>query len=219
MGNVHLVQEILTAMCPINIVTADVLLQIPVVNVLPASPVRRQIPVLVYPVVLTLTAPAVLVTATPATRVTLTPDVQRLKPVPTQPRLLLVQASVKTLGLLLVPKTERPITTDVVRLSVLPDRPVPTEHARTPVSVAEAALVRDKPQVVRLLRFRLLLVKIVPAQHTTLVEPRPVRSKARKTATVPVSTLPNAAEVVRADKNAKMVAALQVVLCRSAKIK
>ena len=74
-GNVHLVQEILTATCPINLVTADVLLQIPVVNVLPARPVRRQIPVLVYPVVLTLTAPAVLVTATPATRVMLIPDV------------------------------------------------------------------------------------------------------------------------------------------------
>ena len=87
----------------------------------------------VYPVVLTLTAPAVLVTATPDTRVTLTPDVQRLKPVPTQPRLLLVQASVKTLGLLLAPKTERPITTVAVRLSVLPDRPVPTELVRTPV--------------------------------------------------------------------------------------
>ena len=141
---------------------------------------------------LTPTAPVGLVPVTPDTRVTLTPDVQRLKPVPTQPRLLLAQASVKTLDLHLAPKTERPITTDVVRLSVLPDRPVPTEHARTPVSAAEAALVRDKPQVVRLLRLRLLLVKTVPVQHTTLAETRPVLSKARKTATVPASALPNA---------------------------
>ena len=56
-----------------------------------------------------------------------------MKPVPTQPRLLLAQASVKTLDLLLVPRTEQPITTVAVRPNVLPDRPVPTEHARTPV--------------------------------------------------------------------------------------
>ena len=101
-----------------------------------------------------------------------------MKPVPTQPRLLLAQASVKTLDLLLVPKTERPITTGAVRPSVLPDRPVPTEHARTPVSAAEAALVRDKPQVVRLLRFRLLLVKTVPVKHTTLVALRLAQTEA-----------------------------------------
>ncbi len=70
-----LVRAIPIATCPINLVTADVLPQTPVVNVLPARPVRRQIPVQVSPAVLTLTAPAVLVTATPATRVMLIPDV------------------------------------------------------------------------------------------------------------------------------------------------
>ena len=74
-GNVHLVQEILTATCPINLVTADVLPQTPVVNVLPASPVRRQIPVQVSPAVLTLTAPVVPADATLDIPVMLTPDV------------------------------------------------------------------------------------------------------------------------------------------------
>ena len=61
------------------------------------------------------------------------------------------------------------------------------------MSVAEAALAQDKHQVVPLLRYRLLLVKTVPVQHTILVVPRLVLSKARKNATVPASALPNAA--------------------------
>ena len=73
------------------------------------------------------------------------------------------------------------------------------------MSAAEVVLVRDKPQVVRLLRFRLLLVKTVPVQHTTLAEPRPVLSKARKTATVPASALPNVVADARMVKPAKTV--------------
>ena len=47
--------------------------------------------------------------------------------VPIRQRHLAVQASVKTLGLLLVPKTEQPITTGAVRPSVLLVRPVKME--------------------------------------------------------------------------------------------
>ena len=52
------------------------------------------------------------------------------------------------------------------------------------MSVAEAALARDKHQVVPLLRYRPLLVKTVPERHATLVALKLVLSKARKTATV-----------------------------------
>ena len=54
--------------CPINLVTADVLPQIPVANVLPASPARLRTLVPAFPAALTLTAPVALVTVTPATR-------------------------------------------------------------------------------------------------------------------------------------------------------
>jgi len=87
------------------------------------------------------------------------------------------------------------------------------------VSVAEAALARDKPLTALLLRYRPLLVKTVPERHVTLVVLKLVLSKAKKTVTGLASVPPNAVVDVRADKNAKMVAALQVVLCRSAKIK
>ena len=113
--------------CPINLVTADVLPQTPVANALPASPVRLRTLVPAFPAALTLTAPVALVTATPGIQVMQIPDVLRWIPVLTQRRHPAVQASVKTLGLLLVPKTEQPITTGAVRPSVLPDRPVPTE--------------------------------------------------------------------------------------------
>ena len=62
-----------------------------------------------------------------------------------------------------------------------------------PVSAAEAALARDKPLAALLLRYRPLLVKTVPERHATLVALKLVLSKARKTATVPASALPNAA--------------------------
>ena len=75
----------------------------------------------------TLTAQTDLVSVTPVMKAMPPPDVQKLKTVPIRRRHQAVQASVKTLGLLLVPKTEQPITTGAVRPSVLPDRPVPTE--------------------------------------------------------------------------------------------
>ena len=56
-----------------------------------------------------------------------------------------------------------------------------------PVSAAETALARDKPPAALLLRYRPLLVKTVPERHATLVVPRLVLSKARKTVTVPAS--------------------------------
>ena len=69
-----------------------------------------------------------LATATPGIQVMQIPDVLKWIPVLTQRRHPAVQASVKTLGLLLVPKTEQPITTGAVHPSVLPDRPAPTER-------------------------------------------------------------------------------------------
>ena len=113
--------------CPTNLVTVDVLPQTPVANALPASPVRLRTLVPAFPAALTPTAPVALVTATPVTRAMPIPDVLKWIPVLTQRRHPAVQASVKTLGLLLVPKTEQPITTGAVRPSVLPDRPASTE--------------------------------------------------------------------------------------------
>ena len=75
----------------------------------------------------TLTAQTDLVSVTPVMKAMPPPDVQKLKAVPIRRQHQAVQASVKTLGLLLVPKTERPITTGAVLPNVLPDRPVPTE--------------------------------------------------------------------------------------------
>ena len=63
-----LVRATRIVMCPINLVTADVLPQTPVANALPASPVRLRTLVPAFPAALTLTAPVALVTATPATR-------------------------------------------------------------------------------------------------------------------------------------------------------
>mgnify|MGYP007049386238 CR=1 FL=1 len=113
--------------CPVNLVTADALPQTPAANALPASPVRLRTLVPAFPAGLTLTAPVALVTATPDIRAMQIPDVLKWIPVLTQRRHPAVQASVKTLGRHLVPKTEQPITTGAVRPNVLPDRPAPTE--------------------------------------------------------------------------------------------
>ena len=131
--SVLLVRAIRIVMCPINLVTADVLPQTPVANVLPASPVRLRILVPAFPAALTPIVPVALATATPGIRVMQIPDVLKW----------------------------------------------------IPVSVAEAALARDKHQVVPLLRYRPLLVKTVPERHATLVALKLVLSKARKNATVP----------------------------------
>ena len=73
--SVPLVRAIRIVTCPINLVTADVIPQTPVVNVLPASPVRPRTLAKMSPAGLTLTAPAVPADATPDMRVTLTPVV------------------------------------------------------------------------------------------------------------------------------------------------
>ena len=65
--SVPLVRVILTATCPINLVTADVLPQTPVANALPASPVRLRTLVPAFPAGLTPIVPVALVTVTPAT--------------------------------------------------------------------------------------------------------------------------------------------------------
>ena len=75
----------------------------------------------------TLTAQTDLVSVTPVMKAMPPPDVQKLKTVPIRRRHQAVQASVKTLGLLLVPKTEQPITTGAAHPSVLLDRPASTE--------------------------------------------------------------------------------------------
>ena len=125
--SVPLVRAIRIVTCPINLVTADALPQTPVANALPASPVRLRTLVPAFPAALTPTAPVALVTATPDIRAMQIPDVLKWIPVLTQRRHPAVQASVKTLGLLLVPKTEQPITTGAAHPSVLPDRPASTE--------------------------------------------------------------------------------------------
>ena len=79
--SVPLVQAIRIVMCPINLVTADVLPQTPVANVLPASPVRLRTLVPAFPAALTPTAPVALVTATPGIRVMQIPDVLKWIPV------------------------------------------------------------------------------------------------------------------------------------------
>ena len=68
-----LVRAIRIVMCPINLVTADVLPQTPAANVLPASPVRLPTLVPAFPAALTLTAPVALVTATPDTKSAVVP--------------------------------------------------------------------------------------------------------------------------------------------------
>ena len=125
--SVPLVRATRIVTCPINLVTADALPQTPVANALPASPVRLRTLVPAFPAALTPIVPVALVTATPGIRVMQIPDVLKWILVLTQRRHPAVQASVKTLGRLLVPKTEQPITTGAVRPSVLPDRPAPTE--------------------------------------------------------------------------------------------
>ena len=63
--SVPLVRAIRIVTCPINLVTADVLPQIPVANVLPASPVRLRTLVPAFPAALTPIVPVALATATP----------------------------------------------------------------------------------------------------------------------------------------------------------
>ena len=80
-----------------------------------------------------------------------------------------------------------------------------------PVSAAEAALALDKPLAALLLRYRPLLVKTVPERHATLVALKLVLSKARKTATVPASALPNAAVDARVVTPVKMEAVKKTI--------
>ena len=65
--SVPLVRVILTATCPINLVTADVLPQTPAANVLPASPVRLRTLVPAFPADPMPTAPVALATVTQGT--------------------------------------------------------------------------------------------------------------------------------------------------------
>ena len=81
-----------------------------------------------------------------------------------------------------------------------------------PVSAAEAALALDKPLAALLLRYRPLLVKTVPARHTTLVALKLVLSKAKKIVTVLASALPNAAADAQVVTPVKMEYAKKSVL-------
>ena len=86
----------------------------------------------------------------------------------------------------------RPVLAVLLREPVTKPRHIPT------VTVVPAG---TSLQVVRLLRFRpeqlprFALAALLPAPATP-VEPRPAPNRAKKTATVPVSTLPNAAAVL-----------------------
>ena len=70
---------------------------------------------------------------------------------------------------------------------------------------AEVLLVPDKHLLVQVLKYRLLLVKIVPVQHVILVVTKLVPNKAKKIVTVLVSPKQSVVEVVQAVKNALMV--------------
>ena len=81
-----------------------------------------------------------------------------------------------------------------------------------PVSAAETALARDKHQAALLLRYRPLLVKTALVQCTILAVLKLVLNKAKRTATVHASALPNAAVDARVVKNVKTVLVLQKTL-------
>ena len=80
-----------------------------------------------------------------------------------------------------------------------------------PVSAAEAALALDKPLAALLLRYRPLLVKTVPERHVTLVVLKLVLNKAKRTATVHASALPNAAVDARVVTPVKMEAVKKTI--------
>ena len=80
------------------------------------------------------------------------------------------------------------------------------------MSAAEVALARDKPLAALLLRYRPLLVKTVPARHTTLVALKLVLSKVKKIVTVLASALPNAAADAQVVTPVKMEYAKKSVL-------
>ena len=64
------------------------------------------------------------------------------------------------------------------------------------MSAAAATLVTARPQAAPLPRYRLLPAKTVPALCIIPAVLKPAPNRAKKTATVPVSTLPNAAAVL-----------------------
>ncbi len=80
-----------------------------------------------------------------------------------------------------------------------------------PVSAAEAALALDKPLAALLLRYRPLLVKTALVQCTILAALKLVLNKAKKTATVHASALPNAAVDARVVTPVKMEAVKKTI--------
>ena len=107
-------------------------------------------------------------------------------------------------------KVKRPVTALVsLPLNAAADA-VLVNHVLTvlvlPLVLPEEALhVPDKHLLVLVLRFKLLLVKIVPVQHVILVVTKLVPNKAKKIVTVLVSPKQSAVAVVRVVKNVKMV--------------
>ena len=85
-----------------------------------------------------------------------------------------------------------------------------------PVSAAETALALDKHQAALLLRYRPLLVKTALVQCTILAALKLVLNKAKKTATVHASALPNAAVDARAVTPVKMEAVKKTTLTATA---
>ena len=85
-----------------------------------------------------------------------------------------------------------------------------------PVSAAETALARDKHQAALLLRYRPLLVKTALVQCTILAALKLVLNKAKKTATVHASALPNAAVDARVVTPVKMEAVKKTTLTATA---
>ena len=85
-----------------------------------------------------------------------------------------------------------------------------------PVSAAETALARDKHQAALLLRYRPLLVKTALVQCTILAALKLVLNKAKRTATVHASALPNAAVDARVVTPVKMEAVKKTTLTATA---
>ena len=140
--------------------TADVLPQTPVANVLPANPVRLRTLVPAFPAALTLTAPVVLVTATPGitsrvlpvlkTRYILTATVARRD---TQQPIL---------GEVRLRPRPRPVLAVLLREPVTKPRRIPTAIA-VPAGTRHPAVHPLRPKLGQLLRFALAALLPAPA--------------------------------------------------------
>ena len=158
--SVPLVRVILTATCPINLVTADVLPQTPVANVLPASPARLRTLVPAFPAALTPTAPVALVTATPGIT-------SRVLPV-LKTRYILTATlahqgtAAQTLGEVRLRRRPRPVLVVLLREPVTKPRRILTATA-VPAGISLQAVHPLRFRQGQLPRFALVALLLAPA--------------------------------------------------------